>query len=159
MAQLIDLPQEILILIFNFLDLPNAYAAQSTCKHINELFKISPQLCYRLQSQFSVVLDNPSCSISLADRVLSLQRHEEAWRKLPLSLANISIARPHAAYFDICGGVFMLGHADGIPVPGQHQGVSRAIWSLTLENLFPNGQHTSLSPTMSNSVYPNPLHA
>jgi hypothetical protein len=134
MPKLTELPDEVLILILAPLNLASAYAALSTCKYINNLFKVSPKLQYGLELQAAEFLDNLYCTGSLSSRLIQLKDYEQAWRKLSWSQDTVPVPQPHGGYFDLSGGQYILGHADGIPVRHQHQGTTRAIWSFLLSD-------------------------
>ncbi|KAJ7042114.1 hypothetical protein C8F04DRAFT_1252579 [Mycena alexandri] len=109
---LLDLPPEILILIFYHLDLPTLTACLATNRRVKSIIDGSTLLQYRLAAQAACVEDNPwNTKVDSAHKLLALQRREAAFTELvPTSICSVELddIDLDACRYALSGGVFAM---------------------------------------------------
>ncbi|KAJ7173486.1 hypothetical protein C8R46DRAFT_1082955 [Mycena filopes] len=115
MPILLDLPPELLILTFCFLDLPALVALLATNRRVNSIIDESKLLRYRRAAQAACVEDN-GCNTSLTpvEKTTALQRRERAFLELrPSSVRTIQMDDFPINYgYSLSAGVFIMTEAD-----------------------------------------------
>ncbi|KAJ7130826.1 hypothetical protein C8R43DRAFT_663384 [Mycena crocata] len=102
----LDLPSEILVLIFHSLDLPTLSHCLSTNRRLKSLIDGSASLRYRWATLAACVEDNPSNAANSAHRLDVLQKREHSFTKL-LSDFICSITIPdEASSYTLSGDIF-----------------------------------------------------
>ncbi|KAJ7771516.1 hypothetical protein B0H16DRAFT_1881139 [Mycena metata] len=113
---LLDLPPEILILVFYHLDLPTLTACLSTSRHVKSIIDGSTLLQYRLAAQAACVEDNPwNTAIDSAHKLVALQRREAAFNGLvPTSVFSVELNDIDFAdcKYALSGAVFAIVEVD-----------------------------------------------
>ncbi|KAF7353785.1 F-box domain-containing protein [Mycena venus] len=108
----LDLPSEILILIFHFLDLPSLIACIATNRRVKSIIEGSALLQYRLATQAACVEDNPcgDTTISIARRLAALNERQTAFLELvPSSIRTIQMDDfPILDTYALSGGIFVM---------------------------------------------------
>jgi hypothetical protein len=109
---LLDLPQELLIKILCFLDLSDLISCYRTNYLLHTIIQTSVKILYRMNLQIHGLTDNPSCSLSTAERLHLLKAREEAWSTLTVNFKSI-IDVPHrtSSIYELTGGLLVFGEA------------------------------------------------
>ena len=106
---LLDIPLEILVSIVLYLPPHDIISCQSTCRKLCDVCN-NPALRYLVQLERSGVSDDLRPGISYPERLLLLQRREEAWANLDFH-KNVQVTVPFEStgVYDFTGGTFLLG--------------------------------------------------
>lgn len=117
MAQLLQLPPELLTEILATISLSDLLSASVTCKRFYQLIHASIPLQYRLALLSTGHTDNLSsqCALVTADRVFCLREMEKAWRVAHVARVVRIPAPPEgpSGIYDLTGGVYFLGERGG----------------------------------------------
>ncbi|KAJ7184444.1 hypothetical protein C8R46DRAFT_1064088 [Mycena filopes] len=113
MPILLDLPPEILILIFSSLDLPALTSCLATNRHVKSIIDGSTLLQYRLAALAACVEDNPgNTDIDSAHKLAALQRRQKHFTELrPASARTVEVDLVIRTY-SLSGGVFVATERD-----------------------------------------------
>ena len=106
---LLDIPLELIVSIILYLPPHDIISCQKTCHKLNDVCNIAT-LRYLVQMERSGVSDDLRPGISYLERLLLLQRREEAWANLDFH-KNVHVTVPFESTgtFDFTGGAFLLG--------------------------------------------------
>jgi hypothetical protein len=109
---LLGLPPELLLKILCFLDLSDLISYACTNHFLHTIIQDTANIQYRILLQLHGLTNNPSCSLSIAERLQLLKAREKAWETLTPNFRH-TILVPHVAtdIHDLCGGVLVLGEA------------------------------------------------
>jgi hypothetical protein len=110
--KLLDLPQELLIKILCFLNLQGLISCKLTNHFLHTTIQTSVNIQYRMNLQIHGLTDNPSCSLSTAERLHLLKAREEAWSTLSAKFkSNISVLHQTSSIYELTGGLLVFGEA------------------------------------------------
>ncbi|KAJ7771460.1 hypothetical protein B0H16DRAFT_1513618 [Mycena metata] len=112
---LLDLPPEILVLIFSHLNLPTLAACLGTNRRVKYIIDGSALLQYRRAAQAACVEDNPwNTSLTSTEKLMALQKRQTAFTELrPSSIRTIPMDEfPIRNTYALCGGIFLMTEAD-----------------------------------------------
>lgn len=113
-SPLFKLPSEILTGILANLSLHGLVTCKQTCKKLKELYDSSSQLQYIAELEIAGMIDNPYCSMNVAERLEMLRKREDAWAALqPGFSTTIPIPKPAAGIYDVTPNNYLLGVAAG----------------------------------------------
>ncbi|KDR68945.1 hypothetical protein GALMADRAFT_256419 [Galerina marginata CBS 339.88] len=111
--RLYDLPPEILIDIALYLDFTDVYSLQRTCRTVSRVIQTSLQLNYKTQLQIAGMLNNPLCSLPIADRLDMVRARERAWASFEYPfLSTPQLPHKSSGLYDITPGVCLVGKVD-----------------------------------------------
>jgi hypothetical protein len=110
--ELLDLPNELVIQILSHLTHRDLIACQLSNRALYTAIKASVLLQFQIALTTFKATDNPSCSLSVSERLQALKGSEDAWiflrkdfdRRIPVNFEVSGI-------YDLTGGVFLLGNA------------------------------------------------
>ena len=110
MAQLLDLPPEVLIEILSILDVNEIFRCIRTCRFFDELIGNSSQLSYLTQLKLAGMQDNPYSSLSVKDRMSTLKQREGLWQSFRWKfMAAVEVPHKSSGVYDITPSVYLLG--------------------------------------------------
>ena len=106
---LLDIPLELIVLVILYLSPHDIISCQRTCRKLYDVCNVAA-LRYLVQLERSGVSDDLRPGISYLERLLLLQRREEAWANLDFH-KNVHVTVPFESTgtFDFTGGAFLLG--------------------------------------------------
>lgn len=106
----LDLPPELIIRIFYFLDLIDLISCQLTHSALQALLKSSIFLDYRIATEIARVEDNPRSTLAVSERLEALVNREAAWSNIKVDFSrSISVGHNASGIYDLTGGVYLLG--------------------------------------------------
>ena len=107
---LLDLPNELIIQILSHLTHQDLVACQLSNTALYTAIKASVLLQFQIALSTFKATDNPSCPLSVSERLQALKSSENAWTFLRQDF-NQRIAADFQAstIYDLSGGVFLLG--------------------------------------------------
>ncbi|TFK53870.1 hypothetical protein OE88DRAFT_1654217 [Heliocybe sulcata] len=110
--QLLGLPAELLHRCLYFLD---GYSLLN-CRRINRLFntiiKQSTALQYAIELFAACAEDNPSCALSVSEKLQRLHRRQDAWHRfIRHKFISVDVQHIPSGIYDFTGGVYILGEA------------------------------------------------
>ena len=109
---LLNLPNELLIQILAHLNHQDLIACQLSDKALHTTIKHSILLQFRIALSTFKATDNPSCHLSVSERLKALKDSENAWTYLHKDFKRrIAINFEVSGIYDLSGGVFLLGNA------------------------------------------------
>ncbi|CAL1712229.1 unnamed protein product [Somion occarium] len=116
MAQLLDLPPELLIRIFLLFDNPgDVLACSRTNRNVYTLVVEDVRIQYHIETLAARVTNNPKCMLPIAERLARLKRREAAWRDLSVRRSTtVPISYSPTGIYDLSGGVYFLGERQHI---------------------------------------------
>jgi hypothetical protein len=133
---LLDLPQELLVQILCCLDLPDIISCTATNRLLHTIVHNTVNIQYRIHLQLHGLTDNPSCSLSIAERLRRLKAREEAWNTLdPNFQRTIPVHHRTPGVYDLTGGILVLGEIDQARFPTQ------SLMHVVLPSFENNGTH------------------
>ena len=107
---LLDIPPELIVSIILYLSPHDIISCQKICRKLYDVICNDAALRYLVQMERSGVSDDLRPGISYPERLLLLQRREEAWANLDFH-KNVHVTVPFESTgtFDFTGGAFLLG--------------------------------------------------
>ena len=106
---LLDIPPELIVSIILYLSLHDIISCQRTCHKLRDVCN-DAALRYLVQMERSGVSDDLRPGISYSERLLLLQRREEAWANLDFHKnMHVTVPFESTGTFDFTGGTFLLG--------------------------------------------------
>jgi hypothetical protein len=106
---LLDIPPELIISIIFYLSPHDIISCQRTCRKLCDVCK-DTALRYLVQLERFHVCDNLCPGISYPERLLLLQRREEAWANLEFrKFVQVKVPFESTGIYDFTGGAFLLG--------------------------------------------------
>ena len=109
---LLDLPNELIIQILSHLTHQDLIACQLLNSALYTAIKASVLLQFQIALSTFKVIDNPSCPLSMYERLQTLKRSENAWTFLRKDFTRrIAVDFEVSGIYDLNGGVFLLGNA------------------------------------------------
>jgi hypothetical protein len=111
-ANLLDLPEDLLIRILHHLPLATLISCLSTCRNLNNVITQSTLLQYTMALECHGLTNNPdrNCLLSLAERLRLLRAREEAWRWFNINFVEqIDVEHSSSLILELTGGVCVLG--------------------------------------------------
>ena len=106
---LLDIPLEIIVSIILYLSPHDIISCQKTCRKLRDVCN-DAALRYLIQLERFGVSDDLRPGISYPERLLLLQRREEAWENLDFHKnVQVSIPFESTGIYDFTGGTFLLG--------------------------------------------------
>ncbi len=113
---ILSLPAELLVQIFEQLDVQTAYTCQRVNRHFQTVFQDSVELQYFLECKIAGVDDNPYCALPISMRLQMLRTRESAWSSLtPQFTTSGCVPTTAIPLFDMSGGFFVIGIAGEAP--------------------------------------------
>jgi hypothetical protein len=114
MANLMDLPSELIIHVVSLLCLKDLLSARLLNRHFDVIIQESTLLQYYVETQLAGVVDNSKCKLPTADKLSSLRNREQAWSSLKPNFNAIFLIpqRPRHAfpgfpqYYDFADGIY-----------------------------------------------------
>jgi hypothetical protein len=111
MAQLLNLPPELLIHAFAYLPFNSLLRLSSTSKVINELISTSVVLQYVIWLGSSSHCDNPTAT-SVAHSLQALKQGEEGWSEWKVrKLTHLEVNHRPSGIYDLTCGILILGES------------------------------------------------
>lgn len=108
-----DLPTEMIVRTLAFLSLKDLISCQLTNKFLRSLVTSSLQLQYLIEAEAAGVQDNVNSSLPVSERLEELKRSESAWTNfLVKQHQTIAIRHKSSGYYDLTGGVYVLGESN-----------------------------------------------
>jgi hypothetical protein len=106
---LLDIPPELIVSIVLYLSPHDIISCQRTCRKLCDVCN-DTALRYLVQMERSGVSDDLRPGLSYPERLLLLQRREEAWANLDFH-KNVQVTVPFEStgIYDFTGGAFLLG--------------------------------------------------
>lgn len=111
MAQLLDLPPEIIVGIICYLDIADIVSITRINRALYDIknFQI---IQYRFALHAAALEDSPDSNLVVAERLQLLQSREEGWGSLNVDFRRtIPIQHTPAGIYDMTGGIYFLGDA------------------------------------------------
>ena len=109
---LLNLPNELTIHILSFLTHQDLIACQLSNRALYTTIKTSVLLQYQIALSTFKATDNPSCPLSVSERLQALKGSEDAWTFLRNDFnRRIAVNFEVSGIYDLTGGVFLLGNA------------------------------------------------
>ena len=107
---MLDIPPELIVSIILYLSPHEIISCQRTCRKLCDVVCNDTALRYLVQMERSGVSDDLRPGISYPERLLLLQRREEAWANLDFH-KNVQVTVPFEStgIYDFTGGAFLLG--------------------------------------------------
>ncbi|KAF9022230.1 hypothetical protein BDZ89DRAFT_1070864 [Hymenopellis radicata] len=113
-----DLPEELLISIFNHLSAFELNSCQRTCRFINDIISNSLNLRYQVALEMYGMAHNPNCTLDIAECLRRLERHEEAWGTLtPVFTRTLDVENNVSGIYELSGGTYFLGASKERTIP------------------------------------------
>jgi hypothetical protein len=107
--RVLDLPPELIVSIISYLSPHDIISCQRTCRKLCDVCK-DTALRYLVQMERFGVSDDLWPGISYPERLLLLQRREEAWANLDFSKSvQVTVPFESTGIYDFTGGAFLLG--------------------------------------------------
>ncbi|KAJ7057105.1 hypothetical protein C8F01DRAFT_343454 [Mycena amicta] len=106
-----NLPPELLIHAFSFLDIDSIHACEKTCTVFQSLIRQSPVIQYAIECGLASVVDNPAFPLdSVSDRLPLLRARDSAFaRRRPSWTTEMRVPFAAAGLYELTGGLFWLG--------------------------------------------------
>ena len=106
---LLDLPPELIVSIISYLSPHDIISCQRTCRKLCDVCE-NTALRYLVQMERFGVSGDLGPGISYPERLLLLQRREEAWANLNFSKSvQVTVPFESTGIYDFTGGAFLLG--------------------------------------------------
>ena len=106
---LIDIPPELIVSIILYLSPHDIVSCQRTCRTLCNVSR-DTALRYLVQMERFGVSDGLRPGISYPERLLLLQRREEAWTNLDFrKFVQVTVPFESTGIYDFTGGAFLLG--------------------------------------------------
>ena len=106
---LLDIPLELIVSIILYLSPHDIISCQRTCRKLYDVCNVAA-LRYLVQLERSGVSDDLRPGISYPERLLLLQRREEAWENLEFrKYVQVTVPFESTGIYDLTGGAFLLG--------------------------------------------------
>ncbi|KAF9263448.1 hypothetical protein L218DRAFT_958999 [Marasmius fiardii PR-910] len=136
----IGLPNEILCLILEELDVNSLVCCTKVCRQLYLLAKESHIYDYKVGLALSNLEQNPEYSAGALARLMRLEQHQKAWRTFTWSTTEkYNLDSVHS--WELAGGVLAFGYPDNfirfIRLPSRYRGIERKEWSFRLDKLRP----------------------
>ncbi|KAF8625449.1 hypothetical protein AX17_006850 [Amanita inopinata Kibby_2008] len=107
---LLSLPQELVAKTLLQLDIPGIKNCKLVNKELKGIIDASTVIRYLFACEAAGVIDNPHTKASYAERLATLEKHEEAWASLcPTFTSTIRVEHPSSGIYDLTGGICLLG--------------------------------------------------
>lgn len=102
------LPTEVIIFVFSHLGLADILKVQRINRFFHSIVQSSVHLQYLTQLFTAGLLDNPECTLSVAEKFALLEKREAAWDTLDVQ-ARWKVALPHTptGIYDLAEGVII----------------------------------------------------
>ena len=108
---LLDLPDELIIQILSYLNHHDLIACQLSNSVLYTSIKSSVLLQFQIALSTFKATDNPSCPLSMSERLQALKGSEDAWTFLRKDFnRRIAVNFEVSGIYDLTGGVFLLGN-------------------------------------------------
>ena len=109
---LLDLPNELIVQILTDLTHRDLIACQLSNRLLYTTIKDSVLLQFQIALSTFKSADNPSCPLSLSERLKALKNSEDAWSFLRTDFKRrIDVNFGVSGIYDLTAGVFLLGNA------------------------------------------------
>ena len=109
---LLNLPNELIIQILSHLTHQDLIACQLSNSALYTTIKASVLLQFQIALSTFKTTDNPSCPLSVSERLQALKSSENAWTFLRKDFnQRIAVDFNVSTIYDLSGGVFLLGNA------------------------------------------------
>ena len=106
----LDIPPELIVSIILYLSPHDIISCQRTCRKLYDVVCNDAALRYLVQMERSGVSDDLRPGISYPERLLLLQRREEAWENLEFrKYVQVTVPFESTGIYDLTGGAFLLG--------------------------------------------------
>lgn len=111
-SKLLNLPTEVLINIFENLNIRDVVQVQAVCQKLKQIYDDSSSLQYYAELEVAGMLDNPYCTIPVAEKLSKLRQREERWANLdPDFVSSTQTLRTPSGVYDVTPTTYLLGIA------------------------------------------------
>ncbi|KAJ3992290.1 hypothetical protein F5050DRAFT_1579845 [Lentinula boryana] len=161
--KLLDLPTELLDLVFQRLDFRSLLRCTQVCHRMHYILEGSALLQYQTKLASTGKSDNRCCSWSTAVRLKKLEVYQEAWDNLRWSNNVLSFPVSNVSLWELVGGVLALYNVTQhsfrfIQLPSVHRGVDHREWQFNLDIDIGRGDFT-IDPSTDLMVIVNRVSA
>jgi hypothetical protein len=112
-TSLLDLPEELLTHILCFLELQDLDHCTRTNKLLLAIIRNTIQIKYNILLQAHGLIDNPSCSMAIAERLERLEAREANWTAFrPTFETRLDVPKFTSGVYDLTAGIFLVGHGE-----------------------------------------------
>jgi len=112
MPSLLGLPNELIVSVLSHLPLLSILNTCATCRRLHALYAESSQLQYLVELRAAGMIDNPDCTMAVADRLRILRTREKAWADLePQGRLAITVPKTASSVYDVTPTAYFLGVA------------------------------------------------
>ncbi|KIY69956.1 hypothetical protein CYLTODRAFT_420264 [Cylindrobasidium torrendii FP15055 ss-10] len=120
MLSITDLPPELLVSVFAFLQLPDLSCTRCVCKQFAQVISTSLILRYQMSLERYGMKHNPHSEMDTAQSLDALERHLDAWTPSilePSFVKIVDISNKDSGIYELSGGTYFLGRTAGQTVP------------------------------------------
>ncbi|KAJ3484819.1 hypothetical protein NLJ89_g11951 [Agrocybe chaxingu] len=112
-TNLLQLPCEIILNVFNYLPLHDLQTCRCTNKALHILIRDSVVLQYKMALETAQAEDNPCSLAPYSEKLEDLRASEEAWSMVkPKFAVQIPVQHHPSGIYDLTGGAYLLGNID-----------------------------------------------